>query len=451
MEVRGRLATVMGLGRHGGGVAVARWLAEQGAIVTVTDTATSEALADSRQALADVGIAAWHLAEHREADFDEADLVVINPAVRPGHPLVARARSRGATITSELELFLTRCPGPMIGVTGSNGKSTTAAMIAAILGADGRQVFLGGNIGRSLLADLPTMTSKSWTVLEISSFQLAWLSANCPLPDIGLLTNITPNHLDWHGTLADYTAAKARLFHGPRAAKMALFGEDSRPGLGLDRAAAEYQGRLLTPLGDQRIPPLRIPGAHNRRNAGCAAAVALATGCSPAAIDAGLREFAGLEHRLELVGSIAGRDFYNDSMSTTPESTAAALVTFSGRAWLLAGGYDKHVDMAPLVDAAVEHAQGAALYGAIGPRLHAQITAKSSLRPVYLAETLAAAFAWCWRQSRAGDCLILSPGCASYDQFADYRERGAHFRALVGDQAAAPAPRDALARPSAAP
>ncbi len=229
MEVRGRLATVMGLGRHGGGVAVARWLAEQGAIVTVTDTATSEALADSRQALADVGIAAWHLAEHREADFDEADLVVINPAVRPGHPLVARARSRGATITSELELFLTRCPGPMIGVTGSNGKSTTAAMIAAILGADGRQVFLGGNIGRSLLADLPTMTSKSWTVLEISSFQLAWLSANCPLPDIGLLTNITPNHLDWHGTLADYTAAKARLFHGPRAAKMALFGEDSRP------------------------------------------------------------------------------------------------------------------------------------------------------------------------------------------------------------------------------
>ena len=182
MEVRGRRVTVMGLGRHGGGVAVVRWLAEQGAIVTVTDTATPETLADSLHALADVRIAAWHLAGHREADFDEADLIVVNPAVRPGHPLIDRAHLRGVPITSELELFLERCPGPMIGVTGSNGKSTTAAMIAAILGADGRQVFLGGNIGRSLLADLPRMTRESWTVLEISSFQLAWLArlARCP-------------------------------------------------------------------------------------------------------------------------------------------------------------------------------------------------------------------------------------------------------------------------------
>jgi UDP-N-acetylmuramoylalanine--D-glutamate ligase len=151
----------------------------------------------------------------------------------------------------------------------------------------------------------------------------------------------------------------------------------------------------------------------------------------PIAIDAALREFVGLEHRLELVGSIAGRDFYNDSMATTPESTAAALSTFTGRAWLLAGGYDKRVDMGTLTKAAGEHARGVAFYGAIGPRLHAETAALTPGQPVTLHDTLDAAFAWCLEQSRAGDCILLSPGCASYDQFADYRARGARFRALV--------------------
>jgi UDP-N-acetylmuramoylalanine--D-glutamate ligase len=277
MELRGRRVTVMGLGRHGGGVSAARWLAEQGAIVTVTDTATADALADSLALLADVRIARWNLGAHREEDFDTAEMLVVNPAVRPGHAFVQRARQRGATITSELELFLRRCPGRTIGVTGSNGKSTTAAMIAAILGRDGRQVFLGGNIGRSLLGDLGVMNQESWSVLEISSFQLAWLSEVCPLPEIGVLTNFTPNHLDWHGTLDEYAAAKRRLFCGSQAARVAILGSP-REDFEIDEAK-QLHGRLVEPLAEREIPPLRVLGAHNRANAACAAAAARAAHC----------------------------------------------------------------------------------------------------------------------------------------------------------------------------
>ena len=451
MEVRGRRTLVMGLGRHGGGVVAARWLARQGAVVTITDQADAAALADSVAALADVDIAGWALGGHSAADFDAADIVVVNPAVRPSHPLIARAASRGAQITSELELFLERCPGRIVGITGSNGKSTTAAMIAAILRADGRRTFLGGNIGHSLLADLDTMTDDSWAVVEISSFQLAWLSDRCRLPEVSVLTNFTPNHLDWHGTLAAYAAAKARLFARQRADDVAVVGTvpilQSKMGLspsfiGWESASRDVnissrRARQILAVPAASLPALRVPGMHNRANAACAAAAAEAIGCAPAAISAGLQGFSGLTHRLELVASIEGRAFYNDSMATTPESAVAALETFSGRCWLLAGGYDKGCDMAPLADAIARHARGAAFFGAAGPRLHAIASACAADFPSAadflseLVETLDAALAWCWRHSRPGDCITLSPACASYDQFVDYRARGERFRTLV--------------------
>ena len=172
MDYRGRRATIMGLGHFGGGAAAARWLARQGAIVTVTDLADENALADSLPLLADVPIAAVHLGGHREEDFRDADLVVVNPAVRPDSPWLHLARQSGAGSATELELFIENCPAPIIGVTGSNGKSTTAAMIASILKAAGRRTFLGGNIGGSLLDQLPQIGRDDWVVLEISSFQL---------------------------------------------------------------------------------------------------------------------------------------------------------------------------------------------------------------------------------------------------------------------------------------
>jgi len=155
-----------------------------------------------------------------------------------------------------------------------------------------------------------------------------------------------------------------------------------------------------------------------------------------------LRGFRGLPHRLELVGTLEGREFFNDSMATTPESAAAALETFSDRCWLLAGGYDKGIDMSSLAIAIARHARGAAFYGAIGPRLHAQLAAMDADCPVALFESLEAAFPWCWRQSQWGDCVVLSPACASYDQFVDYRARGERFRSLVRALGAAPVPRD---------
>jgi UDP-N-acetylmuramoylalanine--D-glutamate ligase len=438
MDVRGRRATVMGLGRHGGGVAAARWLAREGAIVTVTDLADAAALADSITALADVDIAQWHLGGHRASDFDSADLVVVNPAVRLGHPLVARAAARGSQVTSELELFIERCPGQVAGITGSNGKSTTAAMLAEILRADGRPTFLGGNIGHSLLADLDAMNGDCWSVLEISSFQLAWLSADFPRPSVAVLTNFSPNHLDWHGTVAAYAGAKMRLFSGQQpgdkiVADLAKLGREW---------AAATGGIRVEPVADAQIPDLQMPGAHNRQNAASAAAAARAIGCSATAIEAGLQGFRGLPHRLELVGTLAGREFYNDSMATTPESAMAALATFSGRCWLLVGGYDKGIDMAALVAAIARRARGVACYGASGPRLHAQLTDLDAERPTALFDSLDAAFAWCWSGSQCDECIVLSPACASFDQFLDYRARGERFRSLVRALGAPPIARN---------
>jgi len=210
-DFAGRRVLIMGLGTHGGGVAVAEYAAQCGAEVVITDLADESALRTSRERLAQVDIARWRLGEHLRDDFDWADVVVANPAVRPDHPLLAYARSQGKLVTSETEIFFRAAAAPVIGVTGTNGKSTTATMLAAILHAAGRDTWLGGNIGRSLLTDLEKITSGSVVVLELSSFQLAHLSPGTPLPRVAVVTGCTPNHLDWHKDWSHYQAAIARL------------------------------------------------------------------------------------------------------------------------------------------------------------------------------------------------------------------------------------------------
>ncbi len=227
-ELRGRRVTVMGLGRHGGGVAAARWLAGQGARVTVTDLADESTLAESLAELSDAPIAAYQLAGHREADFRRAEIVVVNPAVAPGNHYVGAAREAGAKVTSEIELFLNACPARVVGVTGSAGKSTTASMLTSMLQRDGRRVWLGGNIGRSLLPVLEEMTSDDWAVLELSSFQLAWLSAGARWPEVAVVTNCAPNHLDWHGSFEHYRLAKQRLLREQSRAGVAVLNPKNR-------------------------------------------------------------------------------------------------------------------------------------------------------------------------------------------------------------------------------
>lgn len=425
----GRRATVMGLGRYGGGVSAVRYLASRGARVTITDAADAESLADSLKQLRGAALEAVHLGGHLPEHFAGADLVVVNPAVPPSNRALGWAREAGAALTSETELFLAACPAPVIGITGSNGKSTTAAMTAAILHADGRRVWLGGNIGRSLLDDLGRIGPSDWVVLELSSFQLARLSVGARFPHVAVVTNCSPNHLDWHGGYDDYVAAKQRLLSGQSPDGIAVLNPRD-PEVG--GWSSIVRGRQCLVPDEATLPKLRLPGAHQRANAACAAAAAEAVGCEPAAISRGLADFVGLPHRLEFVAEVDGRRFYNDSASTTPESTTAALESFE-RAWLLVGGAEKGASFQAMLTALARRAAGVAFYGAAGDRL-ASAFATLSPRCAFRYETaLPAALEWCWRRARPGEAIVLSPGCASFDQYRDYRERGEHFVALARD------------------
>lgn len=400
----------MGLGRHGGGVAAAQFLAEHGAMVTVTDVADEYELRDSLAELSSFPIATFHLGEHRIPDFSNADLVVVNPAVRPGNRFVEIARSGGAIVTSEIELFLQRCQAPVIGITGTNGKSTTAAMTAAAIEAAGGRAWLGGNFGRSLLPHLPQIQPEHFVVLELSSFQLHWLNDDAPPPHVAVFTGCTPNHLDWHGDFEHYEKSKCRLLAN---------------GSQVQTVIANDPFSLMEWVGERAFPELSIPGEHNRRNAEMAVAAAVAAGRDRESAVAGVCHFKGLPHRLETVATIDGRTFINDTQSTTPESTIAALEALADRAcWLLAGGADKGVSFDGLATVIAKRAAGAALFGATGPVIAAAI---HDAVPTFQADALEAALQWCWQQSAPGDAILLSPACASFDQYRDCAERAADF------------------------
>jgi UDP-N-acetylmuramoylalanine--D-glutamate ligase len=418
----------MGLGHFGGGAAVARWLARQGVRVTVTDLAEESALAETLAALQHEPIETFRLGGHREEDFRSADLVVVNPAVRPGNPLVEIARQAGARISSEIELFLQACPARTIGITGSNGKSTTAAMTAAILEADGQQTWLGGNIGGSLLDRLGEMGRDHWAVLELSSFQLWHLSPHVATPHIAVVSNCTPNHLDWHGSFEHYTAAKQRILNGQTEGDAAVLNT-------ADPEVAPWRrwvrGTCWEPLSREDIPRLLLPGEHNRTNAACAAIAAIAAGCRRDAIQRALQTFHGLPQRLECVANIDGRCFYNDSTATTPESAIAAMRSLPGPLWLLAGGRSKGFDFGPLATAIVEYAEGAAFFGASRDELQQAVAKRSPGFRCATTESLDDALRWCWQHSRPGAAIVLSPACASTDQFRNFHQRGERFVELV--------------------
>ena len=430
MDFHDRKVTVMGLGHFGGGVGAARWLAKQGAVVTVTDLADEKTLAESLARLEGFPIAEFHLAGHREEDFRKADLVVVNPAVRPGNPFLKVARDAGVPVRCELDLFMNACPAKFFGVTGSNGKSTTAAMIAAIL----RRAWLGGNLGGSLLEKLDEMRPDDWVVLEISSFQLWHFSPEVKMPHIAVVTGCTPNHLDWHGTFAEYVAAKQKMLLGQSPDDAVVLNTFDSETAGWNQF---LRGRLLPPYPPEKLSEvtLTIPGEHNRLNASLAAAAALGAGCSDTEIEARLARFCGLPQRLQLIGTINGRRCYNDSAATTPESTIAALKTFGVPVWLLAGGRNKGFDFSYLADAIVRHARGAAFFGTCRNELEKAVIARRTEFSCSTFETLAEALAWCRRQSHPGEAILLSPACASTDQFRNFQQRGEAYAGMVGKMA----------------
>jgi UDP-N-acetylmuramoylalanine--D-glutamate ligase len=303
-----------------------------------------------------------------------------------------------------------------------------------MLRAGGRRCWLGGNLGGSLLDNVDDMSATDWVVVELSSFQLARLPDGCPAPSISVVTNCTPNHLDWHSDWASYVAAKQRLLNLQQSDGIAIVGvtpnviEDwRRSARGAFFVAEDH---LSGPVPSEWPP-------HLRTNARLAAAAARTAGASDTAIAQGFSKFRPLEHRQQMIGQIAGRTFIDDSKATTPEATIAALGAQSGPVWLLLGGSDKQCDFAPLFSVASDLARGVACFGAVGPRLAQQfciyLDTKDASLPVAAHPRLDEALAWCWSQSVPGDTILLSPGCASHDQYADYIARAEHFRRLVND------------------
>lgn len=425
-----RPATVMGLGRHGGGLGITRYLARRGAQITVSDQASEVSLQASLAALGGLPLVAVRCGGHRSADIQAAELLVVNPAVRPDHPLLDVARSHRVLITSEVEIFLNVQPCRVVAVTGTNGKSTTAAMVARVLESAGQRVWLGGNLGGSLLDALDRMSADDWVVIELSSFQLSRLE-QVPRPlDATIITGCTPNHLDWHGSFSAYAAAKRRLLalQGPQTITV-LDRQDAQ----LRHWLPSVRGQAVAPWQEQDLPPLEIVGAHQRRNACRAAAACEAIGVERDVIEAALATFRGLPDRLQTIGHWAGRTFVNDTQSTTPESTIAALGSFTQPVWLLAGGADKGAGFASLADAIAARSRGVALYGATARQIAAFLDDMPTRLSWEIFATLDEAFAWCWQRSVPGDVLLLSPGCSSLDQYADCHQRGQHFRRLMED------------------
>ena len=407
----GQRVTVMGLGRFGGGTGVTRWLADNGARVTVTDLQSRSTLAGPLREIApyvDDGRVCLHLGGHLESDFVECDRVVVTPAVpQPwDNPFLRAARMASVPLTTEIGLVTERIDrGRVIGVTGTAGKSTTAAMIHHIFEGLGHRAHLGGNIGGSLLNRLGEIEPDDWIVLELSSAMLWWLAPWSAR--VAVMTNLRPNHLDWHGSMRHYRQCKEAIFRNQRRGDIALREADAR--------------------GDEPIR-LAVPGEHNQANARLAIATTVRIGLDGAAAADTLGDFRGLPDRLQLVAEHEGRRFYNDSKATTPEATRVAVAAFENptAVHLLAGGYDKQVDLAAIVELAPKLA-GFYTMGATGRSLAEAVRGGHA----EYCETVDNAVTRARARMKTGDVLLLSPGCASWDQFENYRQRGAAFRESV--------------------
>ena len=442
----------MGLGTFGGGVGVVEFMLAQGAMVTVTDRKTETELSNSIEKIrksspGSIQNCRFIFGEHRVEDFRDSDLIVVNPAVPKDNHYVDVAREHDVELTTEMNLFWSLNQGKTIGVTGSNGKSTTTALIHAILSEAGGNCWLGGNIGRSLLPVVDQIHADDWVVLELSSFQLEELDAIEASPNIAVVTNLTPNHLDRHGTMDEYRRCKQTILrwqsqddvavlnaddsdvaNWPVCGQRLLFGE-SHVGDGIVCAAdgsveLKVQGRI------ERLDlrsAMKIPGRHNFTNAMAATAVSAVAGATREEVFRGLSKFKGLPHRIEFIAEIEGRRFYNDSIATTPESTIAALNALDAPIVLLAGGYDKKVDLMPMVEAIRDKARAVALMGQTAQQLSTLINGTAPNVEQRVCDDFADSMNWACQQSNHGDVVLLSPGCASYGWFSSFVERGQRF------------------------
>ena len=428
-DLRGKHVTLAGLGKFGGQIAAAKWLVSQGAKVLVTDRAPAEKLAESVNELAGLPIE-FRLGEHRMEDFTGADLIVASPAIPPHNEFLAAARAAGVPSTTEIRLFIERCPARIVGVTGTKGKSTTTALLGRML-ATKFTTHVGGNIGRPLLLELNGITRDDLVVLELSSFMLEYLREMNWSPHVAVMTMLAVDHVDWHGSAEAYLDAKKQLLKHQGGDDIAVLPEGqphTAELAGVTRARVIYYG-----LKGRRFE-LTIPGWHNQFNCQAAFAAAAAMGVTFEQAQEAVRDFPGLPHRLQLVHDSDGVRWFNDSIATIPEAAIAALESFPARTVLhIVGGSDKGLPFTALAGALCEKAKAALAIGATGGTIAALIAESPTHAccPAYECHDLATAVTMAKQIATAGDVVLLSPGCASYDQFSNFQQRGERFAELA--------------------
>ncbi len=443
-ELRGKRVLVVGLARTG--VATALFCAARGANVTATDSRTENEIGEAIAPLRTAGIS-LELGGHRENTFLEQDLIVPSPGVPPDALSLQAARAKRVTIWSEVELAGRFLEGRLIGITGSNGKTTTTSLIEHILKGAGFSTILAGNIGTPLISCVERTSDDTITVVELSSFQLELIETF--RPNISVFLNLTPDHLDRHHTLEEYGRAKARIFENQTEADSALLNADDPATTSLaptkphvfwfSRRQRVAQGGFLwdkeivfrndreeaAVLNLQEIP---LPGAHNVENVLAAVAATRLAGAEPAAIAKGVRSFAGVEHRLEFVAEVGGVRYYNDSKATNVDAALKALDAFPGHILIVLGGKDKGSDYTALQRPLREKAILGLLIGAAAEKIEKQITGSVAIER---AGTIERAVEIASLAARPGDVVLLAPACASFDQFQNYEHRGRVFKELV--------------------
>jgi UDP-N-acetylmuramoylalanine--D-glutamate ligase len=439
MQLAGTKALVVGMKRSG--LAAVELLVRHGARVRATDLKPAAELPGAAEALGRWNVA---FALQSPAVFEDCDLIVLSPDVPADLPPLEEARHRGARVIGEVELAAPFLKGETIGITGSNGKTTTTALTGHILRESGVPMQVGGNIGTAVCAMVDSSRPDGWNVLELSSFQLETISEF--RARVGVALNVTQNHLDRHHTFENYAAAKRRLFETQQEGDLAVLNADDpvcvsyaratpapvewfsgankvEEGASFRRGKVWLDGSLLMEAAE--IP---IRGRHNVENVMAAALAARRAGVSGAAIATAVRTFRAVEHRLEFVRNLDGVDFYNDSKATSVDATLKAVDAFGGGLWVILGGKDKGLDYAALRDPLARKARAALLIGAAAQKIGGQL---QGAVPLIEAGTIDRAVAEAYARAQPGDTVLLAPACASFDQFRSFEHRGEVFKQIV--------------------
>ena len=455
-DLSGKRVLVVGLARTG--CAVALFAAGYGATVTATDEKPEGALGETPARLREAGVR-LELGGHPPSVFFEQDLIVVSPGVPANLPALVLAHVSGIPLWSEIELAWRFLRGKLVTITGSNGKTTTTSLLGHILEGAGMPTLVGGNIGVPLISLVERSTDSSVTVAEVSSFQLEAIEAF--RPEIGVLLNLTPDHLDRHASFADYANAKMRLFENqlerdfailnaddpevtkrmPSKSHIFWFSRQKRVAEGAflrDDQIVFRQDGAETVIGKRSEIPLR--GEHNVENVLAACTGAYLAGATPAAIANGVKTFRAVEHRLEFVREIGGVSYYNDSKATNVDAARKAIEAFDGPLVVIVGGRDKGAPYTPLADALRSRARAVMLIGESAEKIARDL---GDAVPCIPAGTLEHAVEMAAERATAGDTVLLAPACSSFDQFENYEQRGRTFKQLVTKlekRSAAPAP-----------